>query len=156
VVKGLVLDGIWDPRPGSALTEAERRTRKVMNGNTAWRNPTLRVVELDDPKMGPDEVLLRVRAVGICGSDLHMCETDKDGYMLYPGLTRLPSVLGHECAGEVIEVGRNVKGLRRHDIVAVEDMIKCGYCDPCRMGWPNQCRNLEEIGFSTDGAIAEY
>lgn len=155
-MKGLVLDGVWDPRPGCALTETELRTRKAMNGSSAWRYPTLRVVNVEDPGIRPDEVLLRVRAVGICGSDMHMCETDKEGYMLYPGLTRLPSILGHECSGEVIEVGRDVKSVQVHDMVAVEDMIKCGHCEPCRMGWPNQCRNLDEIGFSTNGAIAEY
>ncbi|MBI1745259.1 MAG: alcohol dehydrogenase catalytic domain-containing protein [Acidobacteria bacterium] len=155
-MKGLVLDGVWDPRPGVALSESEKQTRKVMNGNTAWRYPALRVENVNDPKICPDEVLVKVCAVGICGSDLSMVETDKDGYMLYPGLTRLPSVLGHECSGEVIEVGRNVTGLMVHERVAVEDMIKCGHCAPCRMGWPNQCRNLDEIGFSTHGAIAEY
>jgi threonine dehydrogenase-like Zn-dependent dehydrogenase len=91
----------------------------------------------------------------VCGSDVHFYETDADGYIRYPGLTRFPVTVGHEFSGEIVEVGSEVRGLRAGDLVTVEEMIWCGECIPCRNGWPNQCENLEEVGFTIDGAMAE-
>lgn len=155
-MKALVLEARWNPRPDYPITEVEKRTGKVTTGSSVWQYPKIYVAEMDDPRIKPDDVLIRVRAVGVCGSDMHMCETSKDGYMLYPGLTKFPCVLGHEFSGEIVDLGQNVKGLKQGEMVCVEDMIKCGYCDPCRRDFPNQCENLDEIGFSVHGALAEY
>src|SRR5207244_13386645 len=81
-MKGLVLTADWDPRPGYTLTESERTTRKAVTGSSVWRRPHVSVETLPDPKLGPREVLIRPRACGVCGSDVHFYETDKDGYML--------------------------------------------------------------------------
>ncbi len=123
-----------------------------------WCQPKLELTELDQPKVGPGEVLVRVRACGVCGSDMHFYETDQDGYILYPGLTKFPSVIGHEFAGEIVEIGPGPEGegFKVGDRVTVEEMVWCGYCRPCRDGFPNHCQNLEEIGFTIDGAMAEY
>jgi threonine dehydrogenase-like Zn-dependent dehydrogenase len=86
---------------------------------------------------------------------VHFYETDSDGYIRYPGLTKFPVVIGHEFSGEIVEIGKDVRDLRAGDLVTVEEMIWCGECVPCRNGWPNQCLNLEEIGFTIDGAMAE-
>jgi len=86
---------------------------------------------------------------------VHFYETDKEGYMLYAGLTKFPTTIGHEFSGEIAEVGAEVQGLRVGDPVTVEEMIWCGECVPCRNGWPNQCLNLEEIGFTIAGAMAD-
>jgi threonine dehydrogenase-like Zn-dependent dehydrogenase len=87
---------------------------------------------------------------------MHFYETDEDGYILYPGLTKFPTILGHEFSGKVVEVGAEVKLLKVGDMVTVEEMIWCGRCDPCRNGYPNHCVNLEEIGFTIPGAFANY
>ena len=154
-MKGLVLTADWDPRPGYTLTESERTTRKAVTGSSVWRRPHVSVETLPDPKLGPREVLIRPRACGVCGSDVHFYETDKEGYMLYPGLTRFPVVIGHEFSGEIVEVGKEVRDLRRGDMVTCEEMIWCGECTPCRNGYPNQCERLEEIGFTINGAQAD-
>jgi len=75
--------------------------------------------------------------------------------MRYPGLTKFPVIIGHEFSAEVIETGSAVHELRRGDMVTVEEMIWCGECRPCRNGWPNQCENLEELGFTINGAMAD-
>jgi len=108
------------------------------------------------PQARPQEVLIQVKACGVCGSDMHFYETDDDGYILYPGLTKFPCVLGHEFSGEVVETGKDVATLKKGDMVTAEEMIWCGRCTPCRNGYPNQCENLEEIGFTIPGAFANY
>ncbi|MBC7221315.1 alcohol dehydrogenase catalytic domain-containing protein, partial [Candidatus Bipolaricaulota bacterium] len=95
-MKALVLTAQWDPRPGYVVSEFEKRTGKAVEGSSVWRHPRLELKEVDRPAPGPGEVLLRVRACGLCGSDVHFYETDADGYMLYPGLTKFPTVIGHE------------------------------------------------------------
>ncbi|MDI7277154.1 MAG: alcohol dehydrogenase catalytic domain-containing protein, partial [Anaerolineae bacterium] len=135
-MKALVLTAQWDPRPGYVPSAWEETTRKAITGNSVWRHPALEVKEVPLPSVGPDEVLLRVRACGVCGSDMHFYETDDQGYILYPGLTRFPTTLGHEFAGEVVQVGSAVTDLRPGDRVTAEEMIWCGHCRPCRDGFP--------------------
>lgn len=154
-MKGLVLDATWDPRPGYTPTDWERRTRKAITGSSVWRHPSLAVREWQEPRIGPTDVLLEVKACGVCGSDMHFYEVDADDYILYPGLTRFPTVLGHEFSARVAEVGAEVTTLVPGDMVTVEEMIWCGRCVPCRNGFPNHCTNLEEIGFTIPGAFAE-
>jgi len=154
-MKGLVLEAEWKPRDGYTLSEFERTTGKAITGSSVWRHPRLRLEELPEAPLGPKDVRLRPRACGICGSDVHFYETDQDGYMLYPGLTKFPVIIGHEFSGEVVEVGKEVRDLAVGDMVTAEEMIWCGECTPCRNGYPNQCLNLEEIGFTVHGAQAE-
>lgn len=154
-MNALQLTADWKPKPGYALSETETQTRKVKSGSKVWRNPRLAFNTLPDPQVGPDEVLLEVTAVGICGSDMHMVEAAPDGYILYPGLTRFPNTLGHEFSGRVAEVGRDVRGLSRGDLVAAEEVNWCGVCDACRRGLVNHCTQMEEIGFTTPGAMAQ-
>jgi scyllo-inosose 3-dehydrogenase len=87
---------------------------------------------------------------------MHFYETDEEGYILYPGLTKFPTILGHEFSGKVVEVGPEVERLKVGDMVTAEEMIWCGHCTPCRNGYPNHCTNLEEIGFTIPGAFANY
>ncbi len=154
-MKALVLTAKWDPRPDYRVTEAEQVTRKAVTGSSVWRIPRLSIETLSEPVPGPKDVLIKPRACGVCGSDVHFYETDEQGYMLYPGLTKFPVVIGHEFSGEVVEVGREVRDLRVGDLVTCEEMIWCGECTPCRNSYPNQCERLEEIGFTIAGAQAE-
>lgn len=154
-MRGLQFTAEWAPRPGYHVSDFEERTGKAVTGSSVWRHPTVRLANVQEPSLGPKDVRLRPRACGVCGSDVHFYETDKDGYMLYPGLTKFPVIIGHEFSGEIVEAGAEVRGLRVGDLVTVEEMIWCGECVPCRNGWPNQCENLEELGFTINGAMAE-
>src|SRR5438093_2074347 len=109
--------GEWAPREGYPLGSEEARTRVARSGSMVWRAPQFAVERLPEPKIGLDEVLIRVRACGICGSDVHVYERDPDGYMLYPGMIGLPVVTGHEFAGEVVAAGERVVGLAPGDPV---------------------------------------
>ena len=163
-MRGAVLYAEFSPRPGYEISEDELRTRKVREGNRVWRNPRLVLEDRAMPKPKDDEVLIRVKAVGICGSDIHFVETDEDGYIIYPGLTRFPVVIGHEFSGVVEGVGPKVRKVKPGDMVTSEEMLWCGECDVCRMGFVNHCTRLNdpadleygELGFTHDGAMAEY
>jgi len=109
----------------------------------------VRVEDVQEPRVGADDVLIKVRAVGICGSDLHAFE----------GLSKRrvpPLIMGHEFAGDVVELGSNVKGLVEGVRVTVEPMLTCGECGPCKRGQSNICLNLRFMGLHTPGALAEY
>ncbi|HYM12765.1 MAG TPA: alcohol dehydrogenase catalytic domain-containing protein [Bryobacterales bacterium] len=96
----------------------------------------------DPPDPGPGEVTVRVRAVGLCGSDMHFYK--EGGCAGYPAL--YPSVLGHEPAGEVIAVGPGVEDLRAGARVAIEPAITCGACEFCRAGRHNLCEQVVFMG----------
>ncbi|MCZ6788437.1 MAG: alcohol dehydrogenase catalytic domain-containing protein [Chloroflexi bacterium] len=104
---------------------------------------------LPEPDIDAQEVLVRVRANGVCATDLKMV----DG--LVPAV-RLPHVLGHEVAGEVVEVGQDVEGLRPGDHVTVYPTHGCGFCDVCRTGYENLCEGAPRTGFEVYGGFAEY
>lgn len=91
-----------------------------------------------------------------------MAQSYEDGYIYYPGLTAFPVTIGHEFSGEIIKSGekalnkRTGKPYEEGEPVTVEEMVWCGECKPCCDGYPNHCERLQEIGFSIDGAFAEY
>ncbi len=155
-MKALLLEAEWKPREGYRLSELEQRTKSSYNGNQTFYNPTVKLVDLPVPKPGPGEVLAKVKATGVCGSDVHMYQKDDDNYTAYPGHCKFPVVLGHEWSGQVVEVGKGVETLKPGDPICAEEMNWCGECTPCRAGLVNQCQFLEEIGFTRQGAFAEY
>ncbi|MFQ5639585.1 MAG: scyllo-inosose 3-dehydrogenase [bacterium] len=155
-MKGLILQAEKEPKAGYVFSDFEKITGKAITGSSVWRNPKMKLTSVSDPTPGPDDVVVRVRYCGVCGSDVHFYETDRDGYMLYPGLTKFPNVIGHELSGVVEEVGSNVKDLKPGSCVTCEEMIWCGDCVPCRNGYPNHCNNLEEVGFTINGGFADY
>ena len=112
-MKGLVLDAKWDPRPDYAVSDWEKETGKAITGNSIWRYPKLEVRDWPDPQPGPKDVVLEVQACGVCGSDMHFYETDEDDYILYPGLTKFPTILGHEFSGKVVEAGQGGRDCSR-------------------------------------------
>ena len=155
-MKGLVLDAVWEPKPTRVVSDWEKETGKAVCGNDIWRHPKLEVRDWPDPEPSAQQVVLEIQACGVCGSDMHFYETDDEDYILYPGLTKFPTILGHEFSGKVVETGKDVTLLKKGDIVTVEEMIWCGRCIPCRNGFPNHCSNLEEIGFTIPGAFSNY
>jgi L-iditol 2-dehydrogenase len=108
----------------------------------------MRVETVDKPSPGPGEVLVRVEAAGLCGSDRHMFRGE------YP--TALPVTLGHEFCGIVEAVGVGAGRIGVGTRVTADPNIACGYCPACRMGRPNLCHNLVAIGVFRDGGFAEY
>lgn len=152
----LLVEADWDPREGVRPSDADRAARRARNANAIWRHPRMRTVTCDVPAIGDHDVLVQVRACGVCGTDAHLVETDADGYVLFSGPAALPVVIGHEYAGEVVAVGRRVTTLTEGDLVAPEGILYCGVCEPCRTGHPNQCLNLDLTGLTRAGAFARY
>jgi threonine dehydrogenase-like Zn-dependent dehydrogenase len=156
-VKAIVLDAEWAPRDGVKIDEADAARRWAYNANLTYRNPRFELETKSDPGApGPGEVLVRIEACGICGSDVHMYETDDAGYVLLPYHMRCPVTTGHEFAGMVVETGEGVADFREGDLVTVEEIQYCGSCLSCRGGFPNECERIEDIGFTIDGGFAEY
>ena len=107
------------------------------------------------PVCGPSDVLIRVHHAGVCGTDLHIWEWDAWA----SGRLKPPVVIGHEFAGEIVELGseaRNEGLLAVGDRVTAEGHIVCGHCLPCRTGDAHVCRRTRIIGVDRDGAFAEY
>jgi L-iditol 2-dehydrogenase len=114
----------------------------------------LELTSLDRPAAGPNDVLVSVRACGICGSDVH-------GYDGSTGRRIPPLVMGHESAGVVAEVGTNVTSVRPGDHVVLDSLLSCGECEHCRNGQTNMCAGRRILGVACDefrqqGAFAEY
>jgi L-iditol 2-dehydrogenase len=104
--------------------------------------------EVSQPEFSPYEVLIRVRAVGICGSDVRIYNEVKAG--------RKKIIIGHELSGEVADFGEKVHSFKKGDRVATSICIGCAICRYCRKGYFNLCDKLEEIGVTIDGGMAEY
>ena len=114
----------------------------------------MRVEQVPMPRLSPErDVLVRVRSVGICGSDVHFFERGAIGKIEL----RTPTIMGHEAAGEVVEVLDEACGLRPGDRVAIEPGYTCRRCEACRSGHYNMCRDVVFLAAPpVHGAFAEY
>lgn len=161
-MKGVTLHARWSPRPGFKLGPKDIDRRQTYLGSQVWRDPELRLEDHPVPKPGPDEVMIEVKACGICGSDVHMAQADEQGYIWYPGLTGFPCILGHEFSGVVVEAGKKaldketMRPFRGGEKVCAEEMVWCAKCRPCADGQPNHCEKLDELGFNVNGAFTRY
>jgi len=104
------------------------------------------------PEIGPTDVLVRVKAASICGTDLHIYGWDRWSQ----GRIRPPVTLGHEFCGVVERVGDEVTAVKSGDFVSAEMHVNCGHCHQCRLGEAHICQNLQIIGIDQDGAFAEF
>src|SRR5690348_5182262 len=104
------------------------------------------------PTIRDDEVLIRVRRAGVCGTDVHIYEWDDWAR----GRVKPPIIVGHEFAGDVVDVGSLVHDVCVGDRVTAEGHIVCGRCMLCRTGNAHACRNTQVIGVDRDGCFAEY
>src|SRR5450631_1501221 len=104
------------------------------------------------PSIGPTDVLVRVTAASICGTDLHIYGWDRWSQ----GRIKPPVTLGHEFCGVVERVGEEVTAVRAGDFVSAEMHVNCGHCRQCRIGEAHVCQNLKIIGIDQDGAFAEF
>jgi len=98
---------------------------------------------------GPDEVLIRLKAAGICGTDVHI-------YHGTHGAVTYPRIPGHEFSGEIVAVGADVEGFRVGDRVAVDPVVSCGRCNMCQIGRHNICQTVKCLGVQTDGCFTEF
>lgn len=110
-----------------------------------------RLVEIEQPRPGPGEVLLKVRAAGLCHTDLHIIGDKLSGYPI-----PAPMTLGHEICGEVVELGSGVQGVEVGGRYAVFGPVGCGHCWYCRSGRDNLCQESQWIGIARDGGYADY
>ena len=109
--------------------------------------------DMEVPKVGLKDVLIRVKAGAICGSDVHIYEWDPWAQSVIP---KLPQILGHEFAGEVVEVGKEVHHLKPGDHIAGETHIPCDNCYLCLTGQGHICLNMKVYGVHSQGIFSEY
>jgi L-iditol 2-dehydrogenase len=113
----------------------------------------IEIVEREIPVPTEDEVLIRIKAVGLCGSDIHYYEHGKIG----PYVVEKPIILGHEAAGDIVAVGSNVKNLKIGQRAAIEPGVTCGRCEQCKAGRYNLCPSVEFLATPPfNGAFCEY
>jgi len=104
--------------------------------------------DIPKPVIGPDDVLMQIKSVGICGTDLH----------IYRGGMKMPknAIIGHEFSGIVAKIGKNVRNVTVGQRVVGEHVVTCGKCSYCKMGRPNLCTRAQVIGLHRAGALAQY
>jgi threonine 3-dehydrogenase len=145
--------GVRNHRPRAAeraadqLPQTMRALRKVREG------PGAELVDVPVPQPGPGEVLIKVEAASICGTDLHIYEWDPWAAGRLPDL---PMTFGHEVAGRVRAIGSEAHHLQLGTFVSAEGHVFCGFCPPCRSGKAHICENLRILGVDFDGGFAEY
>ncbi|MBB3930244.1 propanol-preferring alcohol dehydrogenase [Kaistia hirudinis] len=111
----------------------------------------LTIEHLPVPEPGPDQILVRLAATGVCHTDLHAIKGD------WPVKPKPPFIPGHEGVGTVVALGRNVKRVKEGDRVGVPWLhTACGYCPYCRTGWETLCGSQQNTGYSVNGSFAEY
>ena len=128
------------------MAEKMKAVRKIR------REPGLDLVEIDLPQIKPDEVLVKVEATAICGSDMHFYNWDTYAQ----GRIKPPLTIGHEFAGEIVEVGKYVSDYKIGDYVAADSHIACGVCPVCKLGLQHICQNLKIFGNEVDGSFAQF
>ncbi|MFB1014657.1 MAG: L-threonine 3-dehydrogenase [Alteromonadaceae bacterium] len=104
------------------------------------------------PTMGHNDLLFKIKKTAICGTDIHIYNWDEWAQKTIP----VPMVVGHEYAGEVVDIGQEVKGFALGDRVSGEGHITCGHCRNCRGGRTHLCRNTVGVGVNREGSFAEY
>lgn len=105
--------------------------------------------EVTIPEIKDDQIKIKIRKIGICGSDIHV-------YHGKHPFTSYPVTQGHEVSGEIVELGKEVKGLAPGQKVTIQPQVVCGKCHPCRHGKYNLCEELKVMGFQTTGVASQY
>jgi len=121
-----------------------------MKAGILYADRDIRLGELPDPQISPDDVLLAATHAGICGTDLHIYRGEFHSRVKYP------AVPGHEFGGIIQEVGRNVAGFKPGDRVVADPIISCHACPACLTGHINACRTLKLLGIEWNGGFGQY
>ena len=115
----------------------------------------MELVDIEKPAhLGPDEVLIRIKYIGVCGSDVHYYNEGKIGSQI----VEYPFLVGHECSGKISAIGSGVTNLEIGDLVAVDPSVHCGQCEQCLSGRPHTCMNNKFLGCpgQLEGCLTEY
>jgi len=112
------------------------------------------LLDVPTPKPGEGQVLIKVRATSICGTDLHIYQWNEWSQKRLTPL--LPQIMGHEVAGEIVELGPGVRNIRVGDYISAETHVPCGHCFECKTGNMHICLNMKIFGVDMDGVFAEY
>ncbi len=115
-------------------------------------SPGADIIEIDIPQIGTKDVLIKVKTASICGTDYHIYSWDQWAQKRI----NIPRIFGHEVAGEVVEVGKDVTAVKVGDFISAETHIACGHCFQCRNGMAHICQNVRILGVDVDGVFAEY
>ncbi|MGH9559595.1 MAG: L-threonine 3-dehydrogenase [Bryobacteraceae bacterium] len=118
----------------------------------AKKEPGLCLQDIEAPRPGIDDVLIRVLRAGICGTDVHIYQWNDWARRTIP----VPMAIGHEFVGEIVETGSNVSDFHPGDIVSGEGHVVCGHCRNCLAGRRHLCANTKGVGVNRPGAFAEY
>ena len=118
----------------------------------ARAEPGIWMEDVPEPAVGHNDVLIKVHRSAICGTDMHIYNWDAWAQKTVP----VPMAVGHEYAGEIVEMGSEVRGFQTGDRVSGEGHITCGHCRNCRAGRRHLCRNTSGVGVNRPGAFAEY
>jgi threonine 3-dehydrogenase len=110
------------------------------------------LTDVAEPQLGHNDVLIKIKKTAICGTDIHIYNWDDWAQQHIP----VPLVIGHEFVGEIVEVGKEVKGFSVGARVAGEGHVACGFCRSCRAGRRHLCRKNESVGVTRAGCFAEY
>jgi threonine 3-dehydrogenase len=125
------------------------KMKAIMKSKAA---PGAELTTVDIPTAGEGQILAKVKATSICGTDVHIYKWDKWAQ----SRIKVPRVFGHEFTGEVIELGKGVKRIKVGDLISAETHIGCGICYQCRTGNAHICENMAILGVDIDGCFAEY
>ena len=110
------------------------------------------LTDVPEPEVGHNDILIKIRKTAICGTDVHIYNWDEWSRKTIP----VPMVVGHEYAGEIVDMGQEVQGYKIGDRVSGEGHITCGHCRNCRAGRRHLCRNTIGVGVNRPGCFAEY
>ena len=103
------------------------------------------------PEPGEGQVLVKISACGVCGTDVHIYHGGKGSAEVVP-----PVILGHEFSGHIVKLGSGVTGLEEGQLITVDPNIYCGKCRPCRQGQKQMCHHMRAVGVNMDGGFADY
>lgn len=118
-----------------------------------YPEPKAEITTLEVPKAEENQVVVKVKAASICGTDIHIWDWNQ---WARNRIKKLPIIFGHEVAGEVVQLGRDVTNLQEGDMISAETHIADGTCYQCRTNRMHICQNLRILGVDTDGVFAEY
>lgn len=118
----------------------------------AKAEPGIWMEDIPEPRVGHNDVLIKIKKTAICGTDIHIFNWDEWAQKTIP----VPMAVGHEYVGEIVEIGSEVKGYAIGDRVSGEGHITCGFCRNCKAGRRHLCRATEGVGVNRPGSFAEY
>ncbi len=132
-------------------TTVKRKEGAVMKSVVFYGTHDLQVEDRPLPEVKATDVLIQVKACGVCGTDVHIYEGDKGAADVTP-----PTILGHEFSGVIVKTGAQATGYQVGDRVCIDPNRYCGQCEPCRSGAVHYCEQMTGYGTTVDGGFAEY